>query len=236
MPEQYSNKPDSMSGQIFYSFKVAFDGLFHVLLTQRNMRFHISIAIWVLSFAILFDLDPFRKAFLYIIVSFVFSMEILNTCIEALTDLLSPEYNEKAKIAKDTAAAAVLSVAIGSVISAGYLLIPPFFKNVFDPQWMEVHTKELLAVGTVVMSVLIYWGIRSLNVLPRSLLLICGAASAGAISLLGRLGNDWVSFSALILFSVLLFNAMGRETKGLLFSFIGHIIGILAYVFFVVIT
>jgi len=228
-PHVFDNKPAGLMSQVVLSFKYAFTGLFHVLLTQRNMRFHFSIAIWVMSFAIIFDLDDFRKAFLFIIITFVFSLEVLNTCVEALVNLLSPEYNRHAEIAKDTAAAAVLCVSIGSVISAGYLLIPPFFKYVPDPAWLAEHTKEIIAVAVVVGSVLIYWLVRVIHLFPRLFQGLGCMASSMAISLLSVYGRDWLTFCALQFFSILLFNSMARSRVSLNISILGHAAGAIVY-------
>ncbi|MFC1474713.1 diacylglycerol kinase family protein [bacterium] len=226
---EYDNKPSGVLAQVINSFRFAFTGLSHVLLTQRNMRFHFSIALWVMSFAIIFDLDDFKKAFLFIIITFVFSLEVLNTCVEALVDLLSPEYDRHAEIAKDTAAAAVLCVSIGSVISAGYLLIPPFFTNIPDPAWLEVHTKEILSIALIVASVLIYWFVRAIHLFPRLFLALGCIASSMAISLLSVYGKDWLTFCALQFFSVLLFVSMARSRVALFISISGHIIGAITY-------
>jgi len=225
----YNGKPSSVIMQIVYSFAAAFSGLFHVMLTQRNMRFHFSIGLWVISFAIALDLTGFQKAFLFIVITFVFSMEILNTCIEALTDLLSPEYNRLAKIAKDTAAAAVLSVSIGSVMSAGYLLIPPFFRNVPNPDWLALHAKEMIAIGTIVCSVLVYWFVRALKIFPRVFLFAGSAAGSAAIALLAMHARDGISFCALEFFSVLLFNSMARRQTSLYIAIAGHAAGAIGY-------
>jgi diacylglycerol kinase (ATP) len=227
-PEE-SRHPAKMLLKVAASFRFAFSGLFHVLLTQRNMRFHFCMALWVMSFAIILRLTGFEKAYIFIVITFVFSMETLNTCIEAFTDIVSPTYHDKAKIAKDTAAAAVLVVSIGSLMSAGYLLIPPFFGAVLDPHWWPFHMREMLAIGVIVVAVLGFWGTQIFR-WPMILMEVPAAsASSFAICFLCRVGDDWLSFFAMQFFSILLFHSLGRRRERVRLSAAIHVLGIVAY-------
>lgn len=177
-----SNHPTHMLKQVVMSFWYAFDGLFYVMITQRNMRFHFCMALWVMSFAVIFRLPPLHKAFLFMIITFVFAMEVLNTCIENLTNLMSPEYSKWAKIAKDTAAAAVLVVSIGSVMAACYLLIGPFFDTLFNPEFWKTGAFEIVAVAVIVFSVLGFWLTRALHWPMRVFLIpFCARCRSGRV-------------------------------------------------------
>ncbi len=226
-------KPDNMIAQVLFSFRMAFEGLFHVMLTQRNMRFHFCMALWVMCFAMVFDLTGFQKAYLFIVITFVISMEVLNTCIEALTDMLSPGYNRLAKIAKDTAAAAVLAVAIGSIMSAGYLLIPPFFAKFSQAAWMTEHAVELTAVTVIVSSILVYWILRPLRILNNLLLIPATSASAFSICMLSYMKADWITLCANMFFSSLIFNSLARNRISMRLSIAGHIAGCIVFTAFV---
>jgi diacylglycerol kinase len=227
-PEE-SRHPKNMILKVIASFRYAFSGLSHVLLTQRNMRFHFCMAVWVMSFAIILQLNGFQKAFLFIVITFVFSMEVLNTCIEAFTDIVSPTYHEKAKTAKDTAAAAVLVVSIGSVMSAGYLMIPPFFHAVSDPAWWACHAREAAAIGIIVAAVLGFWGTQVLCWPMTPLMLAAGGAASFAICFLGMVGRDGITFFALQFFSILLFHSLGRRHESVSIPVSSHLLGIAAY-------
>jgi diacylglycerol kinase len=215
--------------KVVASFRHAFSGLFHVLLTQRNMRFHFCMAIWVMCFAIVLNLTGFEKAYLFMVITFVFSMEVLNTCIEAFTDIVMPTFHDKAKIAKDTAAAAVLVVSIGSLISAGYLMLPPFFRAMPSVPWWHAHWKEIGSVGVIVAAVLGFWGTQ----VPRWSMAVAepplGAASAFAISFLCDTGHDWLSFFAIQFFSILLFHSLQRRRESVKLPLTVHILGIVVY-------
>ncbi len=225
-----SHHPKKMLIQVISSFRYAFSGLFHVLLTQRNMRFHFCLAIWVISFAIVLKLSEFEKAYLFIVITFVISLETINTCIEALTDIISPDYHDKAKIAKDTAAAAVLIVSIGSVISAGYIMMPPFFDSLLSHDWWMRHYRDMAAVGIIVISVLGFWGTQVIRLPMTPLMVANGGASSFAICFLSRVGDDVLSFFALQFFSILLFHSLGRHRKKVFVPILSHIFGICTYI------
>lgn len=119
------------------SFVFAFKGILHCIKSERNMRFHFCAAFYVLIFMRFFDLTSGKKAAVYIVIALVISLELINTAIEALTDMVSPQRSEPARIAKDCAAGAVLAAAVGAVCVAvcvfddidGYIKIYEFFAD-----------------------------------------------------------------------------------------------------------
>ena len=94
---------------------------------ERNMRIHLcfAIAAVVLGFALCIDAASWLAVILCICL--VFSLEVLNTALEALVDLVSPEYHELAKRAKDCSAGAVLVCAIGSLVVAAIVFLPALY-------------------------------------------------------------------------------------------------------------
>lgn len=117
------------------SFVYAFSGIVSTVKNERNMRVHLSLFTYMLSFLIFGDWFVLSKAewgVLLLCCALVISGELVNTAIENAVDLSSKEYNEFAKKAKDAASGAVLvsaifSVAVGLVI----LLQPEAFKSMF---------------------------------------------------------------------------------------------------------
>lgn len=106
------------------SFGYAFKGIAHVFVSQINFRIHVLAAIFALFLGFYLDINYTEWALLTITISLVFAAELINSSIEYLTDLVSPEWNEKAGKIKDMAAAAVLILAISSVVIA-FLLFGP---------------------------------------------------------------------------------------------------------------
>lgn len=105
-------------------FQYAWDGIAHVVRTQRNMRIHLAIGALVLVAGILLRLAIVEWAILLLCIMAVLVAEMSNTLIEALVDLVSPGYHPLAKLAKDVAAGAVLVTAIGSA-GIGFVILGP---------------------------------------------------------------------------------------------------------------
>jgi diacylglycerol kinase (ATP) len=106
---------------ILDSFNYAFEGIVHVLRTQRNMRIHFMIAIGVLVAALAFDVSKIELIALLLAIAFVLIAEMVNTAIEAAVDVASTAFDPMAKLAKDIAAGAVLIAAVNAV-AIGYLV------------------------------------------------------------------------------------------------------------------
>jgi diacylglycerol kinase (ATP) len=218
-----------MIAQIYNSFYYAYEGLIYTLLTQRNMRFHFFAALGVMMMSIILALSPIEKAFLFIVISFVFSMEVLNTCIETFVDIVTPTYHRLAKVAKDSAAAAVLVVSIGSVMSAGYLLIPRFFNAVFQPGFVHTMAKDLVAMAVVMGAIVIVWMSRLLRFIQIPILVLCSAVAGFGIAFLCYAGRDVLSFCAMIFFSFLLYTSISKKHSSA-WPFFGHIAGAVLYI------
>ncbi|MHB8922774.1 MAG: diacylglycerol kinase [Thermoleophilia bacterium] len=100
------------------SFTFAFEGIVHVLRTQRNMKIHFVLAFLVLGGSLFFDLSRTELVTLMITVSFVLVMEMVNTAVEAAIDTFGTAFDPMAKIAKDVAAGAVLLAALNALAVA----------------------------------------------------------------------------------------------------------------------
>lgn len=113
------------------SFRYAWRGLVYVARSQRNMRVHLGVALLVLLLAALLHLSPLDWAVLLLCITIVVVLEMLNTVVEATVDLATDRYHPLARIAKDTAAGAVLVAAIGSAMVGLVLLGPPMWHALF---------------------------------------------------------------------------------------------------------
>jgi diacylglycerol kinase (ATP) len=106
---------------IFDSFNYAFEGLIHVLRTQRNMRVHFLAAAVVLVVALVVNVSKIELIALLISILFVLVTEMVNTAIEGAIDVATSSFDPMAKLAKDIAAGAVLLATINA-IAVGYLV------------------------------------------------------------------------------------------------------------------
>jgi diacylglycerol kinase len=80
------------------------------------MKVHVTAAVLTVIAGALLHLEPLEWAIISILIGMVFAAELLNTAIEAIVDLVSPDFDPLAKAAKDAAAAFVLVFAVTSVI------------------------------------------------------------------------------------------------------------------------
>lgn len=106
------------------SFLFAISGLKSALKKEPNFRIHIISALLALSAAYFLNLNLLEWLILAITIFLVIIFELLNTVLESLVNLISPELNPEAKMAKDVSAAAVLVSAIFSVIIGVILFLP----------------------------------------------------------------------------------------------------------------
>lgn len=104
------------------SFQDAFAGIAYVLRTQRNMRIHSMMTVSVLVLGWILHVSAMEILFLLSAVVFVIVTEMLNTGIEAVVDLVTPDYHQQARIAKNVAAGAVLVASMYALV-VGYLVL-----------------------------------------------------------------------------------------------------------------
>jgi diacylglycerol kinase (ATP) len=102
------------------SFHFAFEGILYATKTQRNMRIHLAITALVLLATLYLRLQRVYVVLLVVLIGFVLALELINTAIEAIVDLMTVAHHPLAKVAKDAAAGAVLIGSITAVI-VGYL-------------------------------------------------------------------------------------------------------------------
>lgn len=100
------------------SFLYALQGVWHCICRERNFRIHMVAALTVALFSYFYGVPESRIPLLVFGIIFVFVTEMINTAVETVVDLCSPEYHALAKKAKDIAAGAVLISAVCAVIIA----------------------------------------------------------------------------------------------------------------------
>jgi diacylglycerol kinase (ATP) len=120
--------PTRRGPSLLESFNFAFEGVIHVLRTQRNMRIHFAIAAAVLIAALAFGVGRIELIALLIAISFVLIAEMINSALEAGIDVATTSFDPLAKLAKDIAAGAVL-IATVNAVAVGYLVFSDVFVN-----------------------------------------------------------------------------------------------------------
>ena len=113
--------PGRRAPSVLESFNFAFEGIIHVLRTQRNMRVHFAVAIVVLVAGIWVGVSKLELIALLLAIAFVFITEMINSALEQAIDVATTSFDPLAKLAKDIAAGAVL-IATVNAVAIGYLV------------------------------------------------------------------------------------------------------------------
>lgn len=108
----------------WHSFGHAFRGWSYVLRTQRNMWIHVIIAAAVVALSAWLRISRVEWAIIVLTIAMVFTAEFVNTAIEAVVDLASPQKHPLAKVGKDVGAGAVVIAALAAVV-IGLLILWP---------------------------------------------------------------------------------------------------------------
>lgn len=106
------------------SFGYALSGIRSCFVTEPNFRIHSGLTIVVLILSILFDISANEWIAVCLCIAFVISMEMLNTAIEKLCDVVQKEIHPGIKKVKDIAAGAVLASAFFSLITGAVIFLP----------------------------------------------------------------------------------------------------------------
>jgi diacylglycerol kinase (ATP) len=114
---------DALRGRVD-SFRYALRGVRWLLVTQPNARIHAAVTLGVCGLAVLLDVSRVEWAALALAIGAVWSAEGLNSALEALCDVASPEFHPLVARAKDMAAAAVLIAACGAAAVGVAILLP----------------------------------------------------------------------------------------------------------------
>lgn len=144
--------------KLLESFNHAINGVIDAARTQRNMKIHIIASIAVLIACFFFDISKAEFLSLAITITMVISAELVNTALEAVVDLNTNYYHPLAKVAKNTAAGAVLVTAINAIL-VGYIIFWDKLSNFsFQVIYKIKHSEPymiLIALIIVVLTVVI---------------------------------------------------------------------------------
>lgn len=113
-------------------FVYAFYGIVHGYQTERNFRFHVFAAIVVMLLAFFFQITRVEWILIIFAIGMVMCAELLNSAIERVVDLVTEDYHELAKAAKDLAAGAVLLISITAALIGICIFVP------YIVQWVSI--------------------------------------------------------------------------------------------------
>jgi diacylglycerol kinase len=116
--------------RLFKSFIYAFRGLFKTFREEQNLRIQAAVAVIVVILGLYFKISPLEWSILIITITLVILMEIANSAVERVTDVLKPRINGYVKEIKDIMAAAVMLSSFAAVIIGLIILGPPLIEMV----------------------------------------------------------------------------------------------------------
>jgi diacylglycerol kinase len=114
------------------AFKNALLGLFISFKSERNLRLMLVISFFVIVASFLLKLSLLEFTIIVWAIFAVLSVEMINTSLEAITDLVKEEWHRQAKLAKDVAAGMVLLAVAGSIIVGSLIFTPKILKLFFN--------------------------------------------------------------------------------------------------------
>jgi diacylglycerol kinase len=121
-------RPAIPKSNFWRSFEFAGQGVWHAVRHQRNMRVHLVAAAAAVVAGLVLKISAVGWACVLLAIGLVLTAEMLNTVVEALVDLYTDEYHPLAKIAKDTAAGAVL-ISSAAALGVGIAVFVPRVLN-----------------------------------------------------------------------------------------------------------
>ncbi len=108
-----------------HAFRCARCGVAHAFRTQRNMKIHAAVAVVAVALAAALQVGPASWCAIILCTALVLAAECANTALEAVVDLVTDDYHDLARTAKDCAAGAVYLCALGSVAVGAVVFAPP---------------------------------------------------------------------------------------------------------------
>jgi diacylglycerol kinase len=116
---------------LWTSFAVAGRGFWDAVRGERSFRIHLAVAALVIPLGAWLQLPRGDWLAMLICIGMMLTTELLNTAIEAVVDLASPERHELARKSKDVAAGAVLTVSCMSASVGIIILVIPLYQRLF---------------------------------------------------------------------------------------------------------
>lgn len=110
--------------KLFKSFSYAIEGIIHAAKKERNLRIHLTVTVLVCLFGLWFSISITEWLIILLTIAGVISLELVNTALERVVDLVTTEHRPLAKQAKDVAAGAVLIFAFIAVIIGIVIFLP----------------------------------------------------------------------------------------------------------------
>ncbi|OPZ73622.1 MAG: Undecaprenol kinase [Firmicutes bacterium ADurb.Bin456] len=217
--------------KVLHSFQYAVDGLLYALKTQRNMRFHLTAALIVLGAALYFRIGSRDFVLLFFAITLVLMAEMFNTSIEKAVDLFVQEYHHLAKVAKNTAAGAVLVTALNALVVA-YVIFYPRLESAGLNSYRGKESPLLITTVSILLVMLLTmagkaWTSIDTGKKGRLLSGRTALAFAGGTSVTLLTGDFLIATIALAMALLVAHGRLGRESPKFAGIIAGALLGIL---------
>ncbi len=134
-------------------FGYAARGFIRSVKSERNLRFHLCAAFYVILFMNFYEFTRSEKALIFLVIGLVLGFELINTALEHCVDLISPEHHPLAEKSKDAAAAAVLCLSFfAAVIGVIFFWDLKVFGEIFS-----FFSKNIIALIGLIFSAIIWF-------------------------------------------------------------------------------
>lgn len=133
-----NNRPGSGSDNdhnrqtLVQSFANAWHGIVVCFLEERNIKIHCFAAVMVLIFGNILHISVTEWCFCFVLFGLIMGLELVNTAVESVVDLVTEEWQPLARRAKDCAAGAVLIASIWAAVTGGIIFFPKLFAFIAD--------------------------------------------------------------------------------------------------------
>ena len=117
---------------LFKAFANAWNGIVISFVEERNLRIHCFAAVMVLIFGNILHISVTEWCICFVLFGLIMGMELLNTAVESVVDLVTEEWKPLAKRAKDCAAGAVLISSIWAAVAGGTIFFPKLYYFIID--------------------------------------------------------------------------------------------------------
>lgn len=117
--------------RLINAFKYSWEGLKYAYAYEQSMLIHISVTVIVITGGFYFAVSVIEWLYLFLLIALIVGLELINTSIEATIDLITPHYHPLAKVAKDTASAAIFVLSIIAFVGGCIIFIPKIIDKFF---------------------------------------------------------------------------------------------------------
>jgi diacylglycerol kinase (ATP) len=118
--------------KVVRSFGYAFKGVRYAYSTQLNFRIHAAATVLAVALGVALNISEVEWLWIAIAITLVIITEMINTALEILTDMVSPEYNPKAGHVKDISAGCVVIAAAFALIAGAVIFLPKLYLLLFN--------------------------------------------------------------------------------------------------------